>query len=256
MDGDGSKLSYNLRFPGQYYDAETGKHYNFNRDYDPVTGRYVQSDPIGLDGGMNSFVYVKNQLNTVKDINGLWGSVEPWGVHQQQNAYMIEKYYSQYGIARWKKSNVINQLNRATLWVDGKSNQDVKFSYMHAMTPGFDWLKNDAMKDANNFVRTNLYSGIWHKKHGNEALGWYYFGIALHTIQDSTSPKHHGFQTWTYDCARSTWCTVISHGSHERTWPGAGSNLDRASRTLLYWYSKNHVPSYFIFNTFGGDPMQ
>ena len=38
----------NLRFPGQYYDAETGQHYNYFRDYDPTTGRYIQSDPIGI----------------------------------------------------------------------------------------------------------------------------------------------------------------------------------------------------------------
>ena len=43
---------YALRFPGQYYDAETGTHYNYFRDYDPTIGRYEQSDPIGLRGGM------------------------------------------------------------------------------------------------------------------------------------------------------------------------------------------------------------
>ena len=46
-----------LRLPGQYADKETGLSYNYYRDYDPVTGRYVQSDPIGLLGGSNPYVY-------------------------------------------------------------------------------------------------------------------------------------------------------------------------------------------------------
>jgi RHS repeat-associated protein len=48
-------FTLNLRFPGQYADAETGLNYNFFRDYDPSVGRYVESDPIGLEGRNNTY---------------------------------------------------------------------------------------------------------------------------------------------------------------------------------------------------------
>jgi len=64
-------FTFNLRFPGQYYDVETGLHYNYFRDYDPSTGRYIQSDPIGLNGGINTFAYAEGAPTMYADPYGL-----------------------------------------------------------------------------------------------------------------------------------------------------------------------------------------
>jgi RHS repeat-associated protein len=63
--------TFDLRFPGQLNDAETVKYYNYFRDYDPYVGRYVESDPIGLGGGINTYTYVEGNPIVYADPMGL-----------------------------------------------------------------------------------------------------------------------------------------------------------------------------------------
>ena len=77
-DGDGQRFTLDLRFPGQYYDEETGLHYNYFRYYDPRIGRYITSDPIGLDGGLNTYLYAYANPMKFLDQRGLSGAIFPF----------------------------------------------------------------------------------------------------------------------------------------------------------------------------------
>lgn len=65
-------FTYNLRFPGQLYDPQSQLSYNYYRDYNPRTGRYIESDPIGLEGGINTYSYVNGNPLSYSDPEGLF----------------------------------------------------------------------------------------------------------------------------------------------------------------------------------------
>jgi RHS repeat-associated protein len=70
-----STITNNFRFPGQYYDAETGNYYNYMRDYNPVIGRYIEADPIGIQSGLNHlYVYAGNNSIRFMDLSGTWSA--------------------------------------------------------------------------------------------------------------------------------------------------------------------------------------
>jgi len=80
-EGNGQISEVNLRFPGQYYDAETDLHYNYFRYYDPQTGRYITSDPIGLRGGLNTYGYVGGNPSNFIDPSGLAALLGNYGAY-------------------------------------------------------------------------------------------------------------------------------------------------------------------------------
>ena len=96
----------NLRFPGQYFDVETGLHQNYFRYYDPNVARYIEKDPIGLIAGLNTYSYVDNNPLVFVDLKGLNKSAasasNPWhqfrrgvkgrGYDNAQLSFLYRKY--------------------------------------------------------------------------------------------------------------------------------------------------------------------
>ena len=83
-----STVESNFRFKGQYYDNETGFHYNFHRYYEPSTGRYLTPDPIGLLGGINCYIYAENNSINTND---------PYGLQGARFIELVKNWYYLYG---------------------------------------------------------------------------------------------------------------------------------------------------------------
>lgn len=79
-------FKFNLRFIGQYYDEEKRTSYNYHRDYAAGMGRYLQSDPIGLAGGTNTYSYVSGNSLTRVDRFGLWAT--------EAHNYLMDKMFN------------------------------------------------------------------------------------------------------------------------------------------------------------------
>ncbi|TXI51595.1 MAG: RHS repeat protein [Lysobacter sp.] len=78
-DGDATTFVFDMRFPGQRYDSASGLNYNYFRDYEPGTGRYSQSDPIGLTGGVSTYGYAGGMPTGAIDPMGLAYGYFDWG---------------------------------------------------------------------------------------------------------------------------------------------------------------------------------
>ncbi|MGH8051333.1 MAG: RHS repeat domain-containing protein [Arenimonas sp.] len=71
-DANGVKFVLDMRFAGQLFDSESGLHYNYFRDYEAANGRYVESDPMGLKGGLSTYGYANQNPLYFNDPLGLW----------------------------------------------------------------------------------------------------------------------------------------------------------------------------------------
>jgi RHS repeat-associated protein len=158
-----SSVVNNFRFSGQYYDQETGLHYNYHRYYDPKTGRYLKPDPIGMEAIAHLFAYVGNNPINEIDPSGLWGPVEH--LRLTQLSMRAGTLFNQIDIERVKRANLnvdrlANQLNDPAHYMLGKQKESEK-------------LIRDALERAIKYEMTG-----YHEK-AMDALG-----EGLHTAQD------------------------------------------------------------------------
>lgn len=114
----------NLGFPGQYYDSETGLWYNWHRYYDASIGRYIQSDPIGLDGGFNTYSYVLNNPVAHIDPTGLatCGCEMPYAPESDHAVVAgIDLHYGPLSVGEAEdiNSKAGNQANNNQLFIGG-----------------------------------------------------------------------------------------------------------------------------------------
>lgn len=168
----GQPFVYNYRFPGQYFDAETGLHYNYYRDYDPQVGRYVQSDPMGLMAGMNTYSYVQANPITLADPSGLLSYPAHIGITSRASRTFGVRY-------AWLAEMVAN-----ADFLPGS--QDPANAFTHAMRDGAHRQSPfTAQLKYREFVKNQLESCT------REGLA-----RALHAIQDGVAAGHKGFQPW------------------------------------------------------------
>ncbi|MBT9512814.1 MAG: hypothetical protein IV104_10755 [Acidovorax sp.] len=168
-------VAFNLRYPGQYFDKETGLHYNYFRTYAPSTGRYTQGDPIGLDGGFNRFAYVgANPLKYVDPL-GLFTS-------DQHIALTIEALWSCGFSAEYIKK--LAYASAAGDWMPSWSeSQSINNAPWHAMTSYS--VHGNPGQVTSNFISEKMQLGSISS-----------IGRAIHAAQDAAAGGHAAYQLY------------------------------------------------------------
>ena len=219
--------------------------------YNPSTGRWLNRDPLASQSpivvqGINQeflssenpelapALFVRNNPGTYFDAVGLWPSMNHWLLYPAPNPQTHEN-----SIGRTLPMDLPDRLHAALILtfatLEVEEDQSVAGSFKHAMSAPWQ-SKARARQNANDFVASHISSAqeflCGCNPDWNQALR--HFGLALHTIQDATSPAHAGFQTWYSPYTNPI--GALRHLRREGFDPGSESALDNASRWLWTFF--------------------
>jgi RHS repeat-associated protein len=226
-------------YTGREFDSETGLYYYRARWYDPKVGRFISEDPVGLEGGLNAFIYAENNPLAFRDSQGQWPSVGPLKVHQA----IIKRVLG--GKVTPEQLRILMQEQEDF----DNATQDEVYAYMHAMRTQRE-SREDARRKANQFVRQQICTARRLAAKGQIADAMRNLAQAIHTLQDSTSPAHANFSiAWA-----PTWAQTINHAPHyydEFFDPGARSVADELTlRAWEYFTGELPMPADFFLDAY------
>jgi RHS repeat-associated protein len=184
-------------YAGQYYDSETGLHYNYHRYYDPSLGRYLRADPIGLAGGVNLYAYAENNPNNYIDPFGLlsdetWAAIESVNsknnLSQQKRREIIEKIISK---APDANKSTYEKLSNSMLYANIRKHDPDRNTPglgISVKMPDFDAILKSGIKDADSYLQSDyvqkqfqtLISFADDTPSGESAIGLNYLELSTH----------------------------------------------------------------------------
>ena len=225
------------RFLDKQKDVETDLHYFGARYFDAGIGRFTKVDPVGISESditnpqrFNRYAYSLNNPYKYIDPNGKW----PTKV-KRVHSLSINRVLSH-----------ISELDRSIIseqQISMDADQSSAGAYKHAMSaPG--QLPYEAWEKANKFVHDEITTARDLEQRGKHEEAFRHLGNANHTMQDSTSPAHKGFQEWD---ELSTFRSKLGHVKREFYDPGSGSDLDSATKKTWDAFKSNQpIPKEMI----------
>ena len=212
----------------------------------PDTGRFWSMDSYEGDNEspLSQHKYLYCQANPENQIDplGHWASIPGFPVHQmaidQELSFLPE---SDKSVLRDEQVKVDNH-------------QDASDSYMHAVRDGDHWQTiSEANSMANYFVKHHIFYARLAQARGDRPKAMSELGQAMHTLQDSTSPMHHGFQRWYNYFGGAFNPNEWIHGAGEAVNPGPGSWLYKATRIAYDYFNDKAPMPADAFDKLGGD---